>query len=119
MSENGSSHVKDLLGEFSKTFKNLLKEFPKTAVDDFIYDDSTMKKIAKASASMLELYFLFGKKTTAFVDIERIKESHAILSQLMDEVPKDPADDFAYDRAIHQMVEDARHTLAELDNMAS
>lgn len=119
MSENGSLEIKDFLVEFNKTFNNLLKEFPKTAADDFIYDGSTIKKIGKASVALAELSTRFEKKDTAIPNIKRIKESHESLSQLMDELPRAPADDFSYDRSIHQLVERARQILAELTGLYS
>lgn len=119
MSDKGTVDVKDFLGECSRTFKNLLKEFPRKATDDFIYDESTMTKIGKASEALAELSAMFGEITVSHQESERIKESHKILGQLMAELPKDPADDFAYDRFIHQLVEDARLALADLDNMST
>jgi hypothetical protein len=119
MSGNGAMDIEDFLGEFSKTFRNLLKEFPKRATDDFIYDESTMTKIGKASEALAQLSALSGEKTAALQENERIKKCHKILSQLMDELPKDPADEFAYDRTIHQLVEDARQTLADLAIMST
>ena len=44
----------------------------------------------------------------------KVKDSLKILTRLMDELPKDPADEFMYDRVIHQLVEEARVTVVNL-----
>ena len=43
-----------------------------------------------------------------------VTDALKILGQLLDELPKDPADEFMYDRMIHQLVEQARVTIVNL-----
>lgn len=98
------------------TFSNLLKEFPKNATEDFSYDDSTLNKISQSGDALTETISFFKKKSTAITkeNKARINKSLKVFSLLMAELPKNPEDEFSYDRMIHQLVEDARETVAEL-----
>lgn len=119
MSDNISLDAKKIINQSIKTFANLLKEFPKNAAEDFIYDESTLKKIGNVGDALTEMANLVKQKTTSLGETERnaLKESHKILSLLMDELPGDPADEFLYDRMIHQQVVDARETIAKLSHI--
>lgn len=121
MSGNISLETSKRLNQVLATFSNLLKEFPKNAIDDFSYDDSTLKKISQAGDSLTETVGFFKKKSTAITkeDKARIKQSLKVLSLLMAELPKNPEDEFSYDRMIHQLVEDARETVAGLAQIFS
>lgn len=107
MSDTITPDAKQVINQTITAFANLLKEFPKNATDDFIYDASTLRKIENAGKALT-------KMTTI---LQRNKASHHTLSSLMDELPKNPADEFLYDRAIHKLVEDARETITQLNRL--
>lgn len=119
MSDNISLEATKIVNQSVKAFTNLLKEFPKNGADNFIYDESTLKKIASAAAALAEMARLVKQKTTSLGEPERdaVKESFATLSRLMAELPRKPADEFLYDRMIHQLVEDARETITKLSRL--
>ena len=100
-----------------KSFGNLLKEFPRQAADDFIYDESTLKKISRATTAMSDIqpYIDCEGESSADADLSAFRGGLVILSRLIVELPKDPADEFVYDREIHQMVEAARGTVGKLN----
>jgi hypothetical protein len=102
-----------------KVFANLLKEFPKRGTEEFIYDESTLKKIENCRDAMTEMATLLNKKTTSLdhTDKNAVKESLIKLSSLIDELPTDPADEFLYDRSVHKMVEYAREAIANLGHI--
>ena len=121
MSDNISMKATNIFKRSIKTFTNLLKEFPKNAVEDFIYDDSTLKKIEAAGDALTDMTTFFKQEATHFKESERdtVKKALKILSQLMDELPKDSADEFMYDRMIHRMVEESRETITKLNHLFS
>ena len=116
MAEKISSRSLVSLEKVFKSFVNLLKEFPKSASNDFIYDESTLKKVALANESLHELSVFLTEKSTAFEEEKKttIHESLDILGKLMDELPRDSQDQFSYEPEIHQLVEDARETIVKL-----
>ena len=113
MPDTISSEAKEIISKSVKAFTNLLKEFPKGAADEFFYDASTLKKIGNVGDVLNEM------ATLEETGSESLKESFKILSQLMDELPKDSSDEFLYDREIHRKVEGARGTIAKLQNIIS
>jgi len=119
MSDTINPDAKQVISQTVKAFANLLKEFPKNATDDFIYDASTLKKIENAGQALTKMTTLLQQNKVSSVETENnsIKASHHTLSSLMDELPKNPADEFLYDRAIHKQVEDARETVAQLNRL--
>ena len=120
MSDNISVGARDILERFLKSFVNLLKEFPKNATDEFVYDDSTLKKIGNAADALNNMDGLFEGEANPFgQEGGRVKESVALLSRLLDELPKNAADEFLYDRDIHQQVEEARDTIVKLYELVS
>jgi len=121
MANNLSSEEKLSFNQSIQTFSNLFKEFPKKATEDFIYDESTLKKIGDAEDALNEITSLINQISK---DLEEqlsneVKQSLKILSQLMEELPKDAADEFLYDRLIHRQVEDSRETIAKLGALFS
>ena len=120
MSDKISSEAKNIFNRSVKIFANLLKEFPKNAADDFIYDDSTLKKIGDALKALKDMKTFFSKKGSSLGDEENtVKDSLKIFSLLMDELPKDPSDEFMYDRVIHHMVEDTRGAISKITQLFS
>ncbi len=116
-----STDTKKVIGHSIKSFGNLLKEFPKIATDNFVYDDSTLKKIGDASNSLNQWNNQLERIANQLDDKtkDEVKVSLNVLTQLMDELPKNSNDEFWYDRTIHQMVEDARETIYKLDQIIS
>jgi hypothetical protein len=101
-----------------KTFANLLKEFPKNPSDGFIYDESTLKKINQACDALHEVTELIRQKSSNLDEdgINKIAGSQKILAQLMDELPREAADEFLYDSTIHRLVEQAREIITMLSD---
>jgi len=119
MPDNINPDAKRVINRSVNVFKNLLKEFPKNAADDFIYDESTLGKINDAAGVLTEMAALIAKKATAGESEQGIiKKSHKTLTLLMEELPRDPADEFLYDRNIHRQVESARETIEQLSIFA-
>jgi len=116
MSEKISAEAIKMIKQTFKVFGNLLKEFPRSAADDFIYDENTIEKISHADGILKEMSGFIKKNSASLGKEEKtmIKDSLGILSRLMNELPKDPADEFMYDRVIHQMVEEARVAIVDL-----
>ena len=116
MPEKISADATNIIKKTFKVFGNLLKEFPRSAADDFIYDENTIEKINKAEETLKEMRGFFKKKSASLGKEEKnmVKDSLSILTQLMDELPKDPADEFMYDRMIHELVEQARVTIVNM-----
>ena len=102
-----------------KTFNNLLKEFPKNAADDFIYDDSTINKIGLANESLKLMSKLTASPNNALEQnvLKVVKESIETISKLMKELPESSEDEFLYDRNSHQLVENARGSLTKLNSL--
>lgn len=121
MSDKVSSDTKKVIEKTFKTFVNLLKEFPISASEDFVYDDSTLKKIGNAGQALKELDTFVQVQPSVFPAEERqtVKDCQVVLSGLMDELPLGPEDEFLYDPLIHQKVEDARETVVKLGSMFS
>ncbi|MCK5058962.1 MAG: hypothetical protein KAT34_20110 [Candidatus Aminicenantes bacterium] len=119
MSDNIHPGAKKIIHQSIKAFTNLLKEFPKNAAENFIYDGSTLEKIENAGKALTEMATLLHHKNNPFGEAEKntLKESYKILTLLMDELPKDPADEFLYDRTIHHHVENARETIEQLNHI--
>lgn len=113
MPDNISSEAKEIISRSVKAFTNLLKEFPKEEAGDFVYDESTLKKIGNAADILSEMAALSEASS------EPLKESFKKLSQLLDELPKDSSDEFLYDREIHRQVEEARDTIVKLNQIIS
>lgn len=113
MPDNMSSQAEEIVSRSVKAFTNLLKEFPKDAADEFVYDESTLKKIGNAGDVLSEMAALSETGSAP------LKEPFKKLSQLMKELPKDASDEFLYDRDIHRHVEDAREATAKLNNIIS
>lgn len=99
-----------------KAFVNLLKEFPRSASYDFIYDESTLKKIKIAGQSLNELSAYLIEKPQAFKGDMKITigESLDTLSKLMNELPRSSQDEFSYEPGIHQLVEAAREVIIKM-----
>ena len=121
MSENISLDPKKIVNQSIKTFKNLLKEFPKNATDDFFYDDNTLQKIRDADKTLTEMVTFFNQQSSSLAEAERdtVKDALNKLSLLMEELPKDSADEFLYDRIFHNQVEDAREIILKLSRLFS
>ena len=121
MPDKVSSDAKKIIEKTFKTFVNLLKEFPKSASEDFVYDDSTLKKIGNASQTLKELAAFVKAHKSDFPAEERqtVKDFQAILSGLMEEMPLNSEDEFLYDPLIHQKVGDARETIVKLGSLFS
>jgi len=115
--ERANLDVKAIVEESLRTFTNLLKEFPRQATDEFVYDASTLKKIDRAAAALTQMAGLCTPDSTSIggAQADIVRESHAVLSRLMSELPRAAADEFLYDRRIHRLVEDARMTLVRLN----
>lgn len=105
MTESNSADTHKKIAQSLKAFANLLKEFPKNPSDDFIYDESTIKKIGAAGDALPVLKEHFKKNRA---------DSIKILDKLMDELPKDASDEFLYDREIHLLVEKSREIVNRL-----
>ena len=115
MADNLPAESRESLERFLKPFVNLLKEFPKNAADDFIYDDSTLKKIGHAVEALTHMTGNLSGGSNPFGDAgELVKESLGIFSRLLEELPKDSSDEFLYDRAIHTQVDVAREAVVNL-----
>lgn len=116
MSEKISADAINIIKKTFKVFGNLLKEFPRNAADDFIYDENTIEKIKNAQVTLTEMRGFIRKKSASLGKEEKsmVTDALKILGQLLDELPKDPADEFMYDRMIHQMVEQARVAIVNL-----
>ena len=101
-----------------KTFANLLKEFPKNPLDGFIYDESTLKKINRACDALHDVTELIRQKSSNLGEegIDKIAGSQKILAQLMDELPREAADEFLYDGTIHQLIEQSREIIGKLSD---
>lgn len=121
MEKRESGDGSTIIQQLFKAFVNLLKEFPRNARQDFIYDDSTLKKISKADQTLKEFVEFNRAQPKAFPDEERltIKECQSILSALMGEMPLSPEDEFLYDSDIHQRVERAREAVVKLGDLFS
>ena len=121
MSDKVSSDAKKVIKKTFKMFVNLLKEFPISASEDFVYDDSTLKKIGNAGQALNELAAFVKVHKSAFPAEERqtVKDCQTVLSGLMEEMPLSSEDEFLYDPLIHQKVEDARETIVKLGSMFS
>lgn len=121
MSDKIALDAGKIINHSIETFANLLKEFPKNAADSFVYDESTLKKIGSSGAALAKMAALLKRGKTSFGKIEKstVEESYNILSRLMDEMPKSPADEFSYDRAIHLQVEEARQAIKKLSHLIS
>lgn len=121
MSDKVSSDAKKVIKKTFKTFVNLLKEFPKSASEDFVYDDSTLKKIGNAGQALKELAVFVKAHKSDFPAEERqtVKDCQTVLSRLMEEMPLNSEDEFLYDPLIHQKVEDARETIVKLGSLFS
>jgi hypothetical protein len=119
MAEDVSLNATEVVSQSIKTFSNLLKEFPKSAADDFIYDDSTLEKIASAEEALGGMAAFLKGKTSHLSKEDKavLKGAHDILSKLMAELPRDAADEFLYDRLIHQQVEGARQAIVTLSDL--
>jgi hypothetical protein len=116
MSEKISADATNIIKKTFKVFGNLLKEFPRSATEDFIYDENTIEKISNAEDTLKEMSGFIKKKSASLGKEEKnmVKDSFGILARLMDELPKDPSDEFLYDRVIHQLVEQARVVIVNL-----
>ena len=116
MPDNIDAKAKQVFEQFTATFANLLKEFPKNPAEDFIYDESTLKKIGSAANDWANITNLLKKQPASFEEIHRTKlrDSHKTFSQLMEELPRDASDEFLYDPVIHQLVAKARETIEQL-----
>jgi len=101
-----------------KTFANLLKEFPKNASDGFIYDESTLKKINRACDALHHVTELIRQKSSSLDEggTHKIDGSQKILAKLLDELPREAADEFLYDRTIHRLVEQSREIITKLSD---
>lgn len=121
MPDNISMDAKNFLDQVIKAFTNLLKEFPRNAAEDFVYDASTLEKIGKAGEILAKMAGFVKQDNSSLGGAEKkaVKESYNILSRLMDELPKDPADEFMYDRTIHRQVEDARESIVTLSGITT
>jgi hypothetical protein len=121
MPDNISLDVLEILNQTNKTFSNLLKEFPKNAGDDFIYDESTLEKISHANIALDNITPLADKILNDLGEKNQIlvKDPIKSFSRLMAELPRDPADEFLYDRMVHQLVEAARETVVKLNRLIS
>lgn len=119
MPDKVSSDAKNIIEKTFKTFVNLLKEFPKSASEDFVYDDSTLKKIGNAGQILKELDTIVQAQPSAFPAEERqtLKDCQDILSGLMEEMPLNSEDEFLYDLLIHQKVESAREIVVKLGDL--
>ncbi len=119
MSDNVSSEAKKIIKKTFKTFVNLLKEFPISASEDFVYDDSTLKKIGNAGQILKELVIFINAQPGVFPaeEWQTVKDCQAVLSGLMEEMPLNSEDEFLYDPLIHQKVEDARETVVKLGDL--
>ncbi len=119
MSENNLSENSKKISPSIKTFTNLLKEFPKNAAENFSYDISTLKKIKKAGTALIELTNIVEQNTFSQEKMEGNMEKGAlkILSQLLEELPKDSSDEFRYDETIYRKVEAARHSIENLSKL--
>jgi hypothetical protein len=119
MADTINPDMKQVIKQTVNAFANLLKEFPKNAAEDFIYDASTLSKIEDADNAVSEMATLFQQDKTSFGETEtnRLKESYHLLTLLMDELPKDPTDEFLYDRTIHRQVENAREAVEQLSRI--
>ena len=95
---------------------NVLPEFPKIDAEDFIYDESTLTKIAAARTALGELSVLLDKDTPlpGKEKTETAGDFLPKLSLLLDELPADSSDEFLYDRTFHNLVQDARKVIIEL-----
>ena len=102
-------------------FVNLLKEFPRSAIEDFIYDESTLKKISKGNDALKALNSAVRDSKSEFSteQLQTIKDCQTILSLLMEEMPLSPEDEFLYDSEIHQQVEKAREAVVKLGDLFS
>ncbi|MCK4762134.1 MAG: hypothetical protein KAW12_08045 [Candidatus Aminicenantes bacterium] len=121
MSDNISQDEKKIIKQSINAFTKLLKEFPKNAAGDFIYDGSTLTKIGNAGDALTGMTALLSKEETSLEETEKnmLKESYSVLSRLMAEMPKKSTDDFSYDRAIHQLVEKAREAVKKLNHITT
>ena len=101
-----------------KTFANLLKEFPKNASDGFIYDESTLKKVNRACDALHHVTELIKQKSSSLGEggTHKIAGSQKILAQFLDELPREAADEFLYDRTIHRLVEQSREIITKLSD---
>jgi hypothetical protein len=118
MADNLPAEARESLERFLKPFVNLLKEFPKDAVDDFIYDDSTLKKIGAASEELDRTSEVLKRGADHFDEAgDLVREAIGIFSGLFEELPRDSADEFLYDRDIHNQVEAAREAVVNLYQM--
>jgi hypothetical protein len=116
MPDNMDAKAKQIFDQFTTTFANLLKEFPKNPAEDFIYDGSTLKKISHAANAWTDITTLLKQRPDSLEENHRarIDKSFKTFNQLMEELPRDPADEFLYDRVIHQLVVKARETIDQL-----
>lgn len=119
MADNISQEKKEIIDQAINTYAKLLKEFPKNAAEDFIYDSSTLAKIGRAGDALNKMASLLKGQQTSPDETgkDTLRDAHDVLSRLMAELPKNPVDDFSYDRAVHQLVEDARETLEKLSRI--
>jgi len=119
MSDTINPDAKQVINQTVTAFANLLKEFPKNAAEDFVYDESTLRKIGNAGQALTKMTTMLQQDKTSSVETENnsIEAFHHTLSSLLGELPKNPADEFLYDRAIHKQVEDARETVEQLNRL--
>ena len=113
MPDNMSLQAKEIISRSIQAFTNLLKEFPRDAADEFVYDESTLLKIGDVGDVLAEMAKLTKTGSAP------LKESFKVLSGLMDELPKEASDEFLYDREIHRQVEDARAAIEKLSTIIS
>jgi hypothetical protein len=121
MVDNKSSDAAKVIKNTFEAFVNLLKEFPRSAGEDFIYDDSTLKKITRGNEALNALISQLKKSKSGFSADEKraLKEPQSTLSRLMEEMPLSPEDEFLYDSEIHQLVMESREAVVKLGNLFS
>ncbi len=116
MFENISVDAQKLMKRTIKAFTNLLKEFPKNADDNFVYDESTLEKIGTAGVALDGLASLLNRESHYLGEAEKkiISGYHQKLDKFIKELPQDPSDEFSYHPEFHDITEEARETVEKL-----